>query len=164
VFGVEFLKAYAPRKSLGGTWFFYNVVVAGMILVTIARDGLLFLMAWEVMALASYFLIVFEHEREEVREAGWTYLVASHIGTAFPAGPFHPARAEEPGLAQPGFAQIRGTGNHRPLAAAPAGMLSLMFVLALVGFGTKAGFMPFHVWLPEAYPRPWDIPPPCSRE
>jgi len=83
VFGVEFLKAYAPGKSLGATWFFYNLVIAGMMMVTIARDGLLFLMAWEVMALASYFLIVFEHEREEVREAGWTYLVASHMGTAF---------------------------------------------------------------------------------
>ena len=82
-FGSEYLKAWAPRKSPGGSWFFYNLAIARMLGVTIARDGLLFLVAWEIMALASYFLVVFEHEREEVREAGWTYLVASHLGTAF---------------------------------------------------------------------------------
>ncbi|MGE5192494.1 MAG: proton-conducting transporter membrane subunit, partial [Deltaproteobacteria bacterium] len=145
-FGVEFLKAYAPRKSLGGVWFFYNVVIAGMILVIIARDGLLFLMAWEVMALASYFLIVFEHERQEVREAGWTYLVASHLGTAFLLALFILLGQNSGSLA------IIEPGITARLAAAPAGTLSLMFVLALIGFGTKAGFMPFHVWLPEAYP------------
>jgi formate hydrogenlyase subunit 3/multisubunit Na+/H+ antiporter MnhD subunit len=146
VFGVEFLKAYAPRKSLGGTWFFYNAVIAGMILVIIARDGLLFLIAWEVMALASYFLIAFEHEKEEVREAGWTYLVASHLGTAFLLALFILLGQNSGSLA---FAEPARTAT---LSAAPTGTVSVMFLLALIGFGTKAGFMPFHVWLPEAYP------------
>ena len=164
VFGIEFLKAYAPHKSLGGSWFFYNLVVAGMIVVTIARDGLLFLMAWEIMALASYFLVVFEHERKEVRDAGWTYLVASHIGTAFLLALFillsrgtGTLEFLEPTLtghlaqvvsqeASPG---LRSDGL---LGVAPGGFLSVLFVLAVVGFGTKAGFMPFHVWLPDAYP------------
>jgi formate hydrogenlyase subunit 3/multisubunit Na+/H+ antiporter MnhD subunit len=146
VFGIEFLKAYAPRRSLAGTWFFYNAVIAGMILVIIARDGMLFLIAWEVMALASYFLIVFEHESQEVREAGWTYLVASHLGTAFLLALFILLGQNSGSLT---FAEPDITPT---LAAAPSGILSLMFILALIGFGTKAGLMPFHVWLPEAYP------------
>lgn len=146
VFGVEFLKSGFPQKSTGVTWFFYNLTVAGMIVVTIARDGLLFLMAWEVMALASYFLIVFEHEREEVREAGWTYLVASHMGTAFLLALFIILGQNS------GTLDFLESSVAPRLDRAPADHLSLMFLLAVVGFGTKAGFMPFHVWLPEAYP------------
>ncbi|HLJ10939.1 MAG TPA: proton-conducting transporter membrane subunit [Planctomycetaceae bacterium] len=154
VFGCEYLQAYAPRKSLGASWFFYNLVVAGMIVVTIAREGLLFLIAWEVMALASYFLVVFEHEREEVRQAGWTYLVASHLGTAFLLALFVLLGTGSGSLE---FAEgAEGpTGITRRLADAyrdSPHALDVIFVLAVVGFGTKAGFMPFHVWLPEAYP------------
>jgi formate hydrogenlyase subunit 3/multisubunit Na+/H+ antiporter MnhD subunit len=146
VFGVEYLKDWAPRKSVGATWFFYNLVIAGMILVTIARDGLLFLIAWEVMALSAYFLIVVEHERPEVREAGWTYLVASHLGTAFLLALFVLLGQDSKSL------EFLETDVTEHLAAAPASHISTLFVLALIGFGTKAGFMPFHVWLPEAYP------------
>jgi len=149
-FGCEFLKAFAPRKSLGGSWFFYNLSIAGMVGVTIARDGLLFLVAWEMMALASYFLVVFEHEREDVREAGWTYLVASHLGTAFLLALFIMFGQGSDSL---DFIETAsGTGITQRLADAPSGTLDVMFVLAVVGFGTKAGFMPFHVWLPETYP------------
>jgi hydrogenase-4 component B len=104
------------------------------------------LIAWEVMALAAYFLIVFEHDREEVREAGWTYLIASHMGTAFLLALFILLGQDSGSLK---FLEPEITLR---LSQAPAGTLSLMFVLALVGFGTKAGFMPLHVWLPEAYP------------
>ena len=54
-----------------------------MVLVLLARNAVLFLVAWELMALASFFLVTFEHERESVREAGWIYFVATHLGTAF---------------------------------------------------------------------------------
>ena len=50
---------------------------------TLARNAVLFLFAWELMAVASFFLVTFEHERESVREAGWIYFVATHLGTAF---------------------------------------------------------------------------------
>ena len=146
VFGVEYLRDWAPRKNVGAIWFFYNLVIAGMILVTIARDGLLFLIAWEIMALAAYFLVTVEHERAEVREAGWTYLVASHLGTAFLLALFVLLAKDSPSLQ---FQEAEMAGR---LAAAPASRVSALFVLALVGFGTKAGFMPFHVWLPETYP------------
>lgn len=150
IFGWEFLRTWSPRKSLGESWLSYNLVVAGMIIVTIARDGMLFLMAWEVMALASYFLVVFEHEREEARQAGWTYLVASHLGTAFLLALFVLVGPDTGSLAFDNAAVRASVAPH--LGAAGPARLSVLFLLAVVGFGTKAGFMPFHVWLPEAYP------------
>ncbi|MFI5394359.1 MAG: proton-conducting transporter membrane subunit [Candidatus Binatia bacterium] len=139
VYGSEYLLVYREKKWLGPPWFFYNILVASMVLVVVARNGMLFLMAWEVMALASFFLVTFEDETDDVREAGWTYLVATHLGTAFLLAFF--------------LLLGRGSGSldFDRLAAAPA-EASLLFLLAVVGFGTKAGFMPFHVWLPEAHP------------
>src|SRR5205814_6794991 len=62
VYGGNYLLAYRREKSLGGPWFFYNAFVAGMVMVLIARTALLFLLAWEVMSLAAYCLVTFEHE------------------------------------------------------------------------------------------------------
>ncbi len=82
IYGASYLKAWSGKKNLGACWFFFNALVASMVLVFVARNGVLFLIAWEVMALASYFLVVFEDEKEAVRQAGRTYLVATHLGTA----------------------------------------------------------------------------------
>ena len=83
LYGGEYLMAYRSRKNLGASWFFFNLLVASMVLVVLARNGVLFLLAWEIMSLASFFLVTFEDEQASVREAGWTYLVATHLGTAF---------------------------------------------------------------------------------
>jgi hydrogenase-4 component B len=142
VYGASYLKAWSGKKNLGSCWFFFNVLIASMVLVLVARNGVLFLIAWEVMALASYFLVVFEDEKEEVRQAGRTYLVATHLGTA--------------GLLILFLILGQSSGsldfNALGIAAGPGGTASVAFLLAVIGFGTKAGFMPFHVWLPEAHP------------
>ena len=83
IYGAEYLEAYRGRKALAPPWFFFNLLVASMVVVILARNGVLFLMAWEVMALSSFFLVTFEDEKESTRQAGWIYLVASHVGTAF---------------------------------------------------------------------------------
>ena len=71
------------QRSLAGYWFFYFILFGGMSLVFTAYNGVLFLMAWEGMSLASFFLVLHENHREEVRKAGWIYFVATHGGTAF---------------------------------------------------------------------------------
>ena len=81
-------RAHRERKSLGAHWFFFNLLVASMLMVVTARNGILFLIAWEVMSLASYFLVIFDDEDESVLEAGRTYLIATHLGTAFLLGFF----------------------------------------------------------------------------
>ena len=78
------LPARLPRQEIArSSWFFFNMFVVGMIMVVIARTALLFLLSWEVMSLSAFFLVTFEHEKAEVRRAGWVYLVATHLGVAF---------------------------------------------------------------------------------
>ena len=142
IYGVPYMRAY-KGKSLGLPSFFFNLLLAGMVMVVIARNGILFLIAWEVMSLASFFLVTFEDEHEHVRQAGWTYLIATHIGTAFLLVLFVLLGKESGSLDFDKFTAIKS------LAPAAA---SVLFLLALIGFGTKAGLIPLHVWLPEAHP------------
>ncbi len=143
LYGGEYLMAYRSRKNLGGAWFFFNLLVASMVMVVIARNSILFLIAWEIMSLASFFLVTFEDEKESVREAGWTYLVATHLGTAFLLILFLVLGRQAGSLDFDRFLAQ---------SAAISPVAGIVFFLALIGFGTKAGFMPLHVWLPEAHP------------
>jgi formate hydrogenlyase subunit 3/multisubunit Na+/H+ antiporter MnhD subunit len=143
VYGSDYLLAYRHKKSLGSPWFFYNVFVAAMVMVVVARTAFLFLVAWEVMSVAAYCLVTFEHEKAEVRKAGWVYLIATHLGVAFLFLAFALLGRNAGSLEFEAFRAMPALG------AASAGVI---FVLALVGFGAKAGFVPFHVWLPEAHP------------
>jgi len=140
VYGVEYLRGSLRPRALGFSWFCYNLLIASMALVLVAADGVLFLVAWEVMALSSFFLVAFEHERKEVREAAWTYLIASHLGTAFVVAFFLILGARA------------GSFDFDQIGRVSGGRAGLLFLFAVVGFGTKAGFMPLHVWLPEAHP------------
>jgi hydrogenase-4 component B len=117
----------------------YGLLAGAMALVVIARDGLLFLIAWEVMALAAYFAASAEDDKVEVRRAGWIYLIATHIGTLCLLALF--ARWRQ---ATGSFALTAG-------AAIPAEAANALFLLAVIGFGFKAGLMPLHVWLPGAH-------------
>ncbi len=140
VYGGQYLYAYRDQKSLGAPWFFYNLLVVGMAMVIVARNGVLFLIAWEVMSIASFFLVTFEDEHERVRRAGWIYLVATHIGTAFLTVFFIL------------LARQSGTLDFSASAQMAPAMANVLFLLALIGFGTKAGFIPMHIWLPLAHP------------
>lgn len=143
IYGSGYLKKDIGRRRLAPALAFFNLLVAAMAALVIARDGILFLLAWEVMSLASYFLVTHENEREEVRRAGMTYLVASQLGVVFLFVLF--------------ALLSRGSSSYDfdalAAAAAPAaGLANACFGLALAGFGTKAGFWPVHIWLPDAHP------------
>lgn len=127
-----------PR--VGAHWFFFNLLLAAMTVVVLARHAVLFLIAWEVMSVAAFFLVTFEDRDDRVRDAGWTYLVATHIGTAFLLALFLL------------LARASGSFDLTRIGTLPAGVASIVFVLALLGFGAKAGFFPLHVWLPDAHP------------
>ncbi len=140
IYGSAYMAPLKQSKNLGAAWFFFNLLVASMLTVVAARDAVLFLLAWEIMTLASFFLVMFEGERAETISAGWTYLVATHLGTAFLLALFVLLSGGE---AIMDFSRLH-TGS-------PA-LADACFLLALVGFGTKAGFVPLHVWLPQAHP------------
>ncbi len=143
IYGVEYLGIGCRRSSSGAHWFFYGLLASSMVLVVLARNALLFLILWEVMALASFFLVTLDDEDAGTREAGWIYLVATHLGTAFLMA-FFLILGQQNGTLD--FDQWAVAGAPSP------GTAGLLFILALIGFGTKAGFVPMHVWLPEAHP------------
>ena len=140
VFGAGYLTHAFPGRGTAAHWLFYALLVSSMAIVVLARNAVLFLVAWEVMSLSSWQLVTFEHEREETRQAGLTYLVATQIGTAFLLVMFL-VLGGSGGLSLD-FANLGATGA----------TASAVFLLALIGFGTKAGIVPLHVWLPEAHP------------
>jgi len=141
LYGVGYLRGYGDRRRLWPALVAFNLLEAAMVLVVLARDGVCFLLAWEIMSIASYFLVTFESERDEVRRAGTTYLIASHIGVLILFALFALLGRAAGSWA---FADLVRSGT--------LGGSSLCFVLALVGFGTKAGFWPLHFWLPDAHP------------
>ncbi len=143
LYGLGYMKPWSGRKNLGAYWFFFNGLAASMAMVVIAANGVLFLICWEVMALCSFFLVTFEHEERSVQRAGWIYLAATHIGTAFIIVLFLM------------FGRVCGSLDFNAFLAARGHLGSaadILFVLAVIGFGAKAGFVPFHIWLPEAHP------------
>jgi hydrogenase-4 component B len=117
----------------------FGFLTAGMGSVVIARHAFAFLAGWEVMALAAFFAITAEDEREEVRRAGFVYLACTRASTLALFGAFawlHAATGRYTLDAAPGIA---------PAASA------VIFALAGIGFALKAGVVPLHLWLPGAH-------------
>jgi formate hydrogenlyase subunit 3/multisubunit Na+/H+ antiporter MnhD subunit len=120
----------------------YHLFLAAMVTVFLADDAYLFMVAWETMAITSYFLVVSSHKIPEIRSAGFLYLLIAHIGAI---GILLCFGVLQGGQGDYTFAAMRGIGLS-PFWS------SVAFMLALFGFGAKAGILPLHVWLPEAHP------------
>ncbi|HCC54482.1 MAG TPA: oxidoreductase [Desulfobulbaceae bacterium] len=143
LYGAEYMKGGRERRRPGLHWTWYNLLILSMTLVVTAANGLLFLFAWECMSLTSFFLVINEYDLTEAVEAGWTYLLATHLGAAFLFAFFLSAGALSGSLEFASF---------QVLSQLTAPVASGFFLLLLVGFGSKAGIFPFHVWLPDAHP------------
>jgi len=120
----------------------YHVFLASMVLVVLADDAYAFMVMWETMALSSFFLVIANHRIPEIRRAGYLYLLIAHIGAIGILLCFGVLQANTGDYT---FANMRAQ-QLTPFWA------SVAFVLALFGFGAKAGLVPLHVWLPEAHP------------
>src|SRR5215469_14287033 len=120
----------------------YHLFLASMGFVLLADDAYAFMVAWETMAVASYFLVTTQHGLGEIRRAGFLYLLIAHVGALAILLAF--------GVMQGGSWQF--TFDAMRSAHLPAVWASAAFLLALFGFGAKAGLVPLHVWLPEAHP------------
>lgn len=143
-YGYGYAKQYLGKYNLGTLGFFYNFFILGMLLVVTSSNILFFLIAWEIMSVASYFLVVYERHEHANIKAGSLYFIMTHVGTAFIIVAF--------------LLMFRATGSlefeqiRLALMNAPLWIQNTIFVLALVGFGTKAGIIPLHIWLPSAHP------------
>jgi hydrogenase-4 component B len=110
-------------------------------LVVTIDNAFYFLVFWEMMTLASYFLVTFESDKKESIQAGYLYMLIAHAGGALIMGSF--------------FIFFLASGSFdfdtfRQAELSPA-LRSLCFLLALIGFGAKAGMVPLHFWMPSTY-------------
>lgn len=140
IYSLSYVREYTGR-GVGPMGFFFNTFVASMVLVVVSDNAFWFLVFFELMSLTSYFLVIFDQDEEAV-SAGFIYFLVAHAGSvAIMAAFFLMANA----AGSMDFAAFR--------AAHPSALVSsIVFVLALLGFGAKAGMIPLHVWLPRAHP------------
>jgi formate hydrogenlyase subunit 3/multisubunit Na+/H+ antiporter MnhD subunit len=112
-----------------------------MIIVVMIREGLPFIIAWEIMALSSFFLVIFDAEDTKIMKTGISYLIQMHVGMFFILIAFLIVGKE---TGEMSFDALRNYfSNHSNF---------LLFLLFFIGFGIKAGFIPLHTWLPQAHP------------
>ena len=131
-----------PQKALRTAvhYLFFALLTAAMALVVTADNLITFLLAWEIMSLSSFFLVLYDYEAPRNRRAGYLYFVFSHVGVLFIFAAFGLIYAHT------------GSLNFEAAASLPETTRILTFALAFIGFGSKAGVFPFHVWLPHAHP------------
>ena len=144
IYALGYVTEFYGRVSIPLLGSLFNGFLLSMTLVVIADNGFFFLIVWELMSLFSYFLVVTEHEKSDVRYAGLFYLIMTHVGTAFIILTFL--------LVFQGSGSFSFDAFRHPEQPLTDGMKTLAFLTALIGFGTKAGIVPLHVWLPYAHP------------
>lgn len=144
IYSIEYMKMYSGKKAeLSSYYFFSGLLITSMMFLIVAQNAILFLIIWEVMSVSSFFLVSFENNKPEVQKAGIYYLVAMQIGAAFLITAFAFTSASSGSLDFNSFRNVLNGSN---------GFSTLMFVFFFLGFGTKAGFVPLHTWLPRAHP------------
>ncbi|NJD54738.1 MAG: hydrogenase 4 subunit B [Candidatus Methanoperedens sp.] len=144
VYSTGYVTEYFGKKNIGYLGFLYNIFMLSMILVVSANNAIMFLIVWELMSIISYLLVMYEHEKKETRKAGFTYIVMTHFGTGFIILSFLILASSTGSF---NFETFRGIGG-----TLPPHLKDLAFIFALIGFGTKAGIVPLHIWLPYAHP------------
>jgi hydrogenase-4 component B len=144
LYSVGYLRAFAGHRDFRLFGVLLNGLLLTLILIVVAADAILFLMAWEAMAWISYLLVNYEHDDPKVTRAGYRMLLVSVLGSV--------------GITV-AFLLLFGQSGHTDFAGLREGAAALTpalrnvaFVAALFGFGAKAGLLPFQLWLPEAHP------------
>lgn len=140
IYGAGYWNPSDRPASARALQFYYGLLAASMAMVVLAHDSVLFLLAWEVMALTAYFLATAETRNEAAGKAGWLYLIGAHVGAVFLFALF--------------ALLYRSTGSFAfwPIKAGvlTPRVATTLFLLAIAGFGLKIGLMPLHLFLPGA--------------
>lgn len=135
LYSIKYMRAY--KKDLSAHYFFLGLFIPAMILVVTAQNILFFLICWEIMSLSSFFLLLFDSEKKEVRQTAINYLITMQIGVLF---------------LFIGFILLNLSTGSLDFVSFQGHISNTIFIFLLIGFGIKAGFVPFHTWLPRAHP------------
>ncbi|BAX82494.1 proton-conducting transporter transmembrane domain-containing protein [Labilibaculum antarcticum] len=143
-YGIQYMKKYQEQTSnLQLHAITYIVTFTAMIDICIVQNAIIFLIVWEIMAIGSFILIIFEHYKKETLKAGINFFVQSHISILFLTFAFIWVKVKTGSF---DFSAITEYSALHP------SMGIGLFILFFIGFAIKAGFVPFHTWLPLAHP------------
>ncbi len=140
IYSIGYTKETEKKAYMG---FLYNVFILSMYAVILSGNIITFLVSWETMSVVSYFLVLFDGDKKSAK-AGLTYAIMTHIGTAFIIALFLILYKNT------GHIDFPGIKASAPKLAAD--IKSIVFIFSVIGFGTKAGIVPLHTWLPKAHP------------
>ena len=142
IYGGGYLKAYTVSNSkLNLHWILFVLFHLSMVWVCMLQHGLAFLIAWEIMSLSSMLLVIFDHHNPRTIKAGINYFVQMHISVVFLTIGFIWVYFQTGSFGFDAFHTFFGTNSN-----------IWLFLIFFIGFGFKAGFIPFHSWLPHAHP------------
>lgn len=144
IYASPYMIKTAGNRSAAGFGALYNLFLLSLVLVVTIDNAFYFVVFWELMTLTSYFLVVFDYKKIETAKAGFQYLVMTHVGTAFILFSLIALSVHSGDFS---FASFKAAQ-----ASLPVALKNAIFLSALLGFSTKAGLVPLHVWLPRAHP------------
>ncbi len=141
IYSMGYIRHYYQKRNVAVFNFLVNSFILAMIGVLISENMIAFFTCWELMSLISYFLVIYEADGDGDQKAGIIYLIMTHLTSAFLLIAL--------GLI---YSCSGSLSINTALTSAPVWIKNLLFISFLVAFGTKAGIIPFHIWLPYAHP------------
>lgn len=140
LYGFHYMDTAERRGRIGVNFFFTAMLITGMALVATADNIVSFALVWEMMSLSSFLLVMYSYEKQNTRKAGYIYFIFTQAGAMFIFAALALAYS------------YTGSYDFSAFSGLPANIKRIVFFLALVGFGSKAGIFPLHMWLPHAHP------------
>jgi len=144
IYGLGYVKHFYGHCNIGVLGFLYNLLLASLLIIVTSSNALFFLIAWEVMSLMSYFLVVYDRSDLKNVKAGSLYLIMTYVGTSFIILAFL--------LTYKYVDSFEFEAIKSGISLIPPVIKDIIFICSMIGFGTKAGIIPFHIWLPAAHP------------
>ena len=143
VYAIGYLQPYFARGRRGGSHFaLLNLVAASFVLIYSVQNALVFLLGWEIAAVAAWLLVIWDYESQKIRFAGFNYLVSTHVGLFVLVAAFMLLHSRVDSMDFQRFGEF---------LARPSPMRASIFLLLGTAFALKSAFFPFHTWLPRAH-------------
>ncbi len=144
IYSLGYIKEFIENKHVSLFGFLFNIFILSMVLLVSANDVFSFIVFWELMSLTSFFLVIYNHEKESNLKSGLSYIIMTNIGTGLIFASLFLLYSQTDDFS---FNSFRLSSD-----SFSASLKNIVFILAFVGFGTKAGIVPLHTWLPRAHP------------
>lgn len=143
IYAVGYLTPYFSRGRDGRAHFaLLNLVSLSFVIVYTVENAMVFILGWEIAAVAAWLLVIWDYRSQKIRFAGFNYLVSTHVGLFFLVAAFMILHSQTDSMDFGAFSAFLGR---------PGALRSVTFVLLVTSFGLKSAFFPFHTWLPRAH-------------